>query len=257
MKMNSRSAWAGFVAMALLLPAMAMAQDVPPATNQSEPEPSTSFLPDGFSVTLTGVSDYVFLGISQTGGEPAIQGSIDWTHDSGFYLGSWASNVDFEDNSNVKREFDFYGGYRHDFGKLSTDWSLLQVAYSAPKPGFDYNYSEAKLMLKYPLDERFTLNSEYRYSPDYSGDAGDEHYIGAGVDVALPYEIGFSTGIGYQWIEKNANYGYPDYANWRAGFTYPLEGFNLGLTYTDTNISENDCPNNCDGRVIFSVSRTF
>ena len=38
-------------------------------------------------------SDYRFRGISQTFQQPAIQGGIDYSHSSGFYLGNWNSNV--------------------------------------------------------------------------------------------------------------------------------------------------------------------
>jgi hypothetical protein len=39
------------------------------------------------------VSDYIFRGISQTQRQPAIQGGFDYSHASGFYVGTWASNV--------------------------------------------------------------------------------------------------------------------------------------------------------------------
>jgi uncharacterized protein (TIGR02001 family) len=39
------------------------------------------------------VSDYIFRGISQTQNQPAIQGGFDYNHASGFYVGTWASNV--------------------------------------------------------------------------------------------------------------------------------------------------------------------
>ena len=39
-------------------------------------------------------SNYVFRGFSQTNGNPAIQGGIDYIHASGFYAGAWASQVD-------------------------------------------------------------------------------------------------------------------------------------------------------------------
>lgn len=45
------------------------------------------------NVALT--SDYIFRGISQTQGDPAIQGGLDVAHESGLYIGTWASNVDF------------------------------------------------------------------------------------------------------------------------------------------------------------------
>jgi uncharacterized protein (TIGR02001 family) len=49
--------------------------------------------PHKLSANVGLYSNYVFRGISQTGGDPAIQGGLDYTHSSGFYLGTWASNV--------------------------------------------------------------------------------------------------------------------------------------------------------------------
>ena len=38
-------------------------------------------------------SQYVFRGISQTNEKPALQGGFDLGHKSGFYVGTWASNI--------------------------------------------------------------------------------------------------------------------------------------------------------------------
>ena len=48
-----------------------------------------------FSSTITATSDYDFRGVSQTGKDPALQLSLDYAFDSGFYAGLWGSNVDF------------------------------------------------------------------------------------------------------------------------------------------------------------------
>ena len=45
--------------------------------------------------TVTAVSDYDFRGITQTSQDPALQGSIDYAHDSGFYAGAWAQQRRF------------------------------------------------------------------------------------------------------------------------------------------------------------------
>lgn len=66
------------------------------------------------------VSDYRFRGISQTFGLPAIQGGIDYSHASGLYVGTWASNVYGGNNFsglgvnyyNGGMEWDFYGGFK-------------------------------------------------------------------------------------------------------------------------------------------------
>ena len=46
------------------------------------------------SANVTLASDYVFRGISQTDNQIAIQGGFDYAQDNGFYVGTWASNVD-------------------------------------------------------------------------------------------------------------------------------------------------------------------
>src|SRR5690242_19837831 len=47
--------------------------------------------------TLTGnigfFSQYIFRGLTQTDRDPAAQGGFDYSHSSGFYLGTWASNI--------------------------------------------------------------------------------------------------------------------------------------------------------------------
>ncbi|HEY7740572.1 MAG TPA: TorF family putative porin, partial [Steroidobacteraceae bacterium] len=47
------------------------------------------------SYTVTAVSDYDFRGVSLSAKDPALQASIDYAHDSGFYAGAWASNIDY------------------------------------------------------------------------------------------------------------------------------------------------------------------
>src|SRR3546814_11641049 len=53
---------------------------------------------DNSGITITGsaavVSDYRFRGVSQTGEEAAIQGSIGISHERGLYAGVWGSSVD-------------------------------------------------------------------------------------------------------------------------------------------------------------------
>lgn len=237
--------------------AAALAVSILPIVTQAEDEEPKHLLPYDLSITLGLVSDYSFFGISQTGGEPALQASIDWKPESGVYAGIWTSNVDFEDHSNAKQELDFYAGYNHDIGKLNTDVSLLHVRYFSPKSGYDFNYTEAKLALSHPIADLFSLTGEARYSPDYAGNSGDEEYLQAGVSVPLPHDLTFAATYGRQWIEKNANYGYPDYNNWKAGFAYNYSNFDFGLNYTDTNLTKDECADNCDARVIFSVARTF
>ncbi len=59
-------------------------------------------------------SDYIFRGVSQTDNQMAVQGGFDYEHESGAYIGTWASNVDsnfFDNHTDPEIELDLYAGY--------------------------------------------------------------------------------------------------------------------------------------------------
>ena len=91
-------------------------------------------------------SQYIFRGLTQTNGSPALQGGVDLTHSSGLYLGAWASNISWlrdgnAANSNISAyssdghlEVDIYGGYRYTFANgLGIDLGALQYVYPGGK----------------------------------------------------------------------------------------------------------------------------
>src|SRR6186713_3073535 len=69
----------------------------------------------GVTSTVTLTNDYDFRGFSQSAEDPAAQVSVDYAHDSGFYVGAWGSNVDFgpetSDLEEVNYEVDVYAGF--------------------------------------------------------------------------------------------------------------------------------------------------
>jgi uncharacterized protein (TIGR02001 family) len=67
------------------------------------------------------VSDYYFSGLTQTWNHPAIQGGFDFTHSSGVYLGTWASNVSSNQFPGGSTEWDLYGGYNY---KINDDFTV-------------------------------------------------------------------------------------------------------------------------------------
>ena len=96
------------------------------------------------SVALT--SDYVFRGVSQTDGKPALQGGIEFASEGGFYAGAWGSNVSWLSDLSTTAapissslELDVYGGYRGKFSDaVSYDVGLLYYAYPGDFPaGFN------------------------------------------------------------------------------------------------------------------------
>jgi len=111
----------------------ALAQQAAPAAAAPPPSPNT------FTANATLVSDYRFRGISQTFKLPAIQGGFDWSHSSGWYAGTWGSNISGNEYPNgASLEWDLYGGWKGEVAKdLTLDLGTLYYYYpGAYAPAF-------------------------------------------------------------------------------------------------------------------------
>ena len=170
---------------------------------------ATATDPKNFSATVTFTTDYVLRGISQTDSKPAVQGSLDYKHPSGAYVGIWGSNVD-DSISKGDLELDIYGGYTFElFSNFNLDASIIYYYY--PGCGHDpsKNYFEGRLGVDYtfkdlPLEPK--LSGAYYYSPDYFGEDGDAFNGVKGTVTGLFYGdggqlvaqcIGIATNIAY------------------------------------------------------------
>lgn len=101
--------------------------------DSKEPEP-----PWNLSYTLSFVSDYRARGISATWLGPAVQGSVDLTHESGFYSGVWASTVSDESTAGAHKEIDIYVGFGNAF-KAIEGLSYTTGLYGYLFPGGNYS----------------------------------------------------------------------------------------------------------------------
>lgn len=211
-----------------------------------------------FSANIGFVTEYSFRGIAQSDEGPAVQGGFDATHDSGFYAGIWASNVDFNDGDEASSEIDLYAGYSGSFDNgLSYDIGTIYYAYPKADTPRDYNFWEGTLSLGYDFDA-FAVSGAVNYSPDYFNESGDAQYYALNLDVPLPADLNLSAHVGYQDIDNETAFGVPDYSDWSVGLGYSYEGFDLSLQYVDTDLDEpGECVDGCSERVIFGISRSF
>lgn len=201
-----------------------------------------------FSGNVAITSNYVFRGVSQTDNAPAIQGGFDLEHDSGFYAGVWASNVDSSFYSGSEAEFDLYVGFGGEFSnKLGYDIGYL--AYRYPDTTFDDNNTEELYgSLSYDFGPA-AATVGLAYSDDFFG-LGDSTYTYLDVDVPLPSE--FALGLHYGSTNVDAAGG--DYDDWKIGLSKSLGGFDFALDYTNTDI---DNSNLADDKFIFTVSKSL
>jgi len=202
--------------------------------------------PHSLSANVGMYSNYVFRGISQTGGDAAVQGGLDYTHSSGFYLGAWGSNVgwleDYQGYTKGNLEIDVYGGYRGDIGKtgLKYDLGAIQYIYPGDHPSnvtkADTTEVYASLGWKW-----FTVKYSHYVSDEVFGfanaDGSDYLDISASVPVG---ETGLTLGAHWGTF-KFENNGAQDYDDWKISAAYDMgklgklgNGVTLGVAYTDT-----------------------
>jgi uncharacterized protein (TIGR02001 family) len=221
-----------------------------------------------FSATAAITSDYVFRGLSQTDEDPAVQASFEYKHPVGFYAGVWGSSVD-DSISEGNVELDLYAGFKKELAEnLTYDLSVIYYWYPGDGRDPEKDYVEAHIGLSYafakvPLEPN--LGVGFNYSPDYYGEDGNAYYVSGTLKLTLPYQFGLGFELGYQYVEGDKTTGNGlgldggdgyDYLFWRIGVSKEVLGFNLDLSYYDTNESQYFGKIG-DDRVVFTISRSF
>jgi uncharacterized protein (TIGR02001 family) len=212
-------------------------------------------------------SDYVFRGVTQTAENGAVQMSLDYGHDSGFYAGVWGSTVDFapggdEFDNNESLEVDYYLGYASSIGDTGIDYDVSYLYYTYPGADESISYGELTLGASYG-----SFGVQYAYSDDLFATDETGHYVSGAYDFALPQEITLTVQAGYSFgdafdsdIEQSATF-LPEYLDYSLTLAKTFSGFDLSLSYIDTDISgdfvvkQDQFAN--DGRVVFSIAKAF
>ena len=114
------------------------------------------------SGTASLVSDNRFRGVSLTQGHPAAQADIAYDHQSGLYVGAFASNVEFDPTIGQEAQGIGYAGYAR---RLENGWSVdAGAAYSDFSDDADYRYWEVHAGV---ASDAFS--ARLYFSPNYFG----------------------------------------------------------------------------------------
>jgi len=214
------------------------------------------------------VSDYRFRGVSQTDKEMGVQGGITLSHASGFYAGTWGSNLaGWGTFGGSNTELDLFAGYKIALGDgMALDAGLTWYMYPGGASETDFAELYAKLSTTVgPVN----LLGGVAYAPkqqalgrwyfsgasastgvyDDAGDKEDNIYLWADISSAIPdTPITLKGHIGYS--EGNSGLG-PNgtsvaptgkYIDWLVGadFAVPSTPLTVGVAYVDTNISKGE-----------------
>lgn len=207
--------------------------------------------------TVTATNDYDFRGISLSAKDPALQASIDYANESGFYVGAWASNTDFGDDVDADYEVDLYAGFTGG-DEEGLGWSAGIVYYQWPGSeypgGGDLDYAEIFAGLSAGM-----FSGKVWYSNDYSALDEPGYYVEGNVAIPLPADFTLNLHAGYSFGDYWTDINGDEPLDYSVGVGYTLSHFNFNLKYVDTEsdvIVTDDVFNN-EGRVILTVATTF
>jgi uncharacterized protein (TIGR02001 family) len=209
---------------AAILPGVAAAQDSP----------------HSFSGKVALYTEYEYRGISQTAEKPAVQLNLDYGHASGFYAGTFISNIKWLKeaaaaggfSSDANFEWDIYLGYKAEVAKgVTLDVGYLRYEYPNssdfnPKPNTDevyvgLGYGPVGVKYSYALSDTFGVaNSE------------GSDFIEANLALPVVDKVTLTGHVGHQRYKNN---GALDYTVWKIGAVYDFgNGLNAGAYYKGT-----------------------
>jgi uncharacterized protein (TIGR02001 family) len=225
----------------LLLSGLAQAQTPAPAPAEPPAAPTPEHT---FTGKVAVYSEYEYRGISQTSEKPALQLNLDYAHSSGFYLGTFLTNIKwlkdtaqangFDSNANI--EWDIYGGYRFEVAKDTVvDVGYLRYEYPSsgafnPKPNTDEFYAGITFGM-------FNVKYSYATSNTFgvSNSKGSD-FLEANIAWPVMEKLTITGHVGHQTYKHNGALSYTVY---KLGAVYDFGGgFTAGGYFKGTDAEE-------------------
>jgi uncharacterized protein (TIGR02001 family) len=239
--LNKALAAAGLISAASIALNVA-AQTPPPAAPAAAPTPDHTFTPK-----ISVYSEYEYRGISQTAEKPALQFNLDYAHSSGFYLGTFVTNIKwlkeaakaggFSTNANV--EVDLFGGYKFEVAKdITLDVGYLRYEYPSskafsPSPNTDEVYIG---IASGPFSAKYSHSVSNLFGFANSKNSG---FVELNWSQEIFAKFTANAQIARQTVKNNGDFSYTVL---KAGGTYDLgDGWAVGGYVKGTNVK--DVPN--------------
>jgi len=197
--------------------------------------PSAGAADNNWGGSLGVTTDYLYRGLSQTRGTPAVQGGLHMRLPEGWVAGVWSSSVDFNPGKGASVEIDLHAGKLWTLGQ---DWSakLGATHYMYPNDGWrrSYDYDELSASLSY----QSRLVASATWSPNtsrYSNGAfvWNRHATSYELSMLQPVSRSWSVGAGLGYYDLTDLLG-TGYWYWNAGLTYAIGNLQVDLSHINT-----------------------
>jgi uncharacterized protein (TIGR02001 family) len=197
------------------------------------------------SFSLTGATEYVWRGVTQSDENPAIFAAAT-VRQNGFYAGAGAENVDF---LGIDTEYDLWAGWAGEVTPgITLDVGLVRYGYLDAPSGLDLDTVEVKAAVSTSFD-KLAVGAAVHYTDDYFATEESATYVEVNASMPLTDKWSLSGAVARQILEDDSG----SYTTWNAGVGYAVaENVTLGIRYHDTD--EDFLGSAGDGRVVLSFS---
>ena len=197
-------------------------------------------------VTANGsvTNNYLWRGLTQSNNEVAVQGGLDYASDSGFYIGTWASNVQYGSDDGYSYEHDVYFGWSGGDDDFTYDVGYLYYNYDDSQK-FDFSEIYGSIGFGDFSATLSLLASTEADEPDPTQDYGfgQAYYISLDYGFELENGMGIALHLGqhdgdfvdaFNGIAVNGDASYIDYS-----VSFLVDNFTF--TISDTDLPSTGC----------------
>ena len=176
----------------------------------------------GLSANAAIYSNYIWRGVTQTVDQSAGQGGIDWGNDSGLYVGTWVSNVNYGAFDGY--EMDVYAGFAGEAGSVGYDLGVIAYQYPVtPGSNFTEVYASGSIA-GITVGAALTVDK----ARDITSTLGDDDlYIHAGYDFSAN-NVDYSVYVGDYSFDADSSGDYSHY-----GASLSKDGFSFAVDKND------------------------
>lgn len=176
---------------------------------------STAAMAD-VSMNIGATSNYIWRGVTQSNDGAAVSGGIDYSNESGLYVGTWTSSLAGGDY-----ELDLYAGFGGEAGAFGYDVGVISYQYPVSETYFHEAYFNGSFNIL-SFGVAYTFGSD---DDDTATFSKDDLYYHVGVESEVSEGVTVGATVGSYTFENDGDSDYTHYAVsvGKGDFTFAIE----------------------------------
>lgn len=206
-----------------------------------------------FSGAATLTSQYIYRGLKMSDGDPAFQLGVDYEHDTGLFVGIWASTIDLRSPiSRRDAELDYYAGFHYKAeSPITATVTILRYSFPGQSGMHSYDYNE--VLLGATWLEHYSIELGYTSNIYGLSRIGRHWELRSEWSVANVWVIGVALGG-----NDLSDVGVSRYRHWNVGASARFSRLTFDLRWYDNQRPDGfAAQSSADSQVVLSISAAF